>query len=282
MESKQNRTKEIGMWYNVLLSWPVFIVCFWINVRVAMSSIDERLTLSGFVGTYHHPAGADPPPPILPTSACVVFNDDEHEFVVDDEFAHAGLADRRLYSNPPCDPVTATRGETFGFSVHVHCECVLLFRVDIFVQEVASRAEYEVHAREVAVHDWIRSPGLAPTVLSTFGSPLVRLALFELIYPFVSLSSGKTTGAQSQQFVIQALLSRPSSQASLLPSIPPSPVEQGDPFVPPSTTGWLKEPRVPLFYLAQYALVGVNWLEQAIGRDRQKSFTRERGGKRVQ
>jgi len=27
------RTKEIGMWYIVLLSWPVFVVCFWINVR---------------------------------------------------------------------------------------------------------------------------------------------------------------------------------------------------------------------------------------------------------
>jgi etoposide-induced 2.4 mRNA len=29
------RTKEIGLWYNVLFSWPVFIVCFWINVSAA-------------------------------------------------------------------------------------------------------------------------------------------------------------------------------------------------------------------------------------------------------
>lgn len=28
----QMRTKVIGMWYNVLLSWPVFVVCFWVNV----------------------------------------------------------------------------------------------------------------------------------------------------------------------------------------------------------------------------------------------------------
>jgi etoposide-induced 2.4 mRNA len=30
--SAQSRTKEIGMWYNLLLSWPVFATCFWINV----------------------------------------------------------------------------------------------------------------------------------------------------------------------------------------------------------------------------------------------------------
>ena len=29
------RTKEIGLWYNVLFSWPVFIVCFWINVSAS-------------------------------------------------------------------------------------------------------------------------------------------------------------------------------------------------------------------------------------------------------
>lgn len=30
--SAQSRTKEISMWYNLLLSWPVFATCFWINV----------------------------------------------------------------------------------------------------------------------------------------------------------------------------------------------------------------------------------------------------------
>lgn len=28
----QHATQSVGLWYNVLLSWPVFVVCFWVNV----------------------------------------------------------------------------------------------------------------------------------------------------------------------------------------------------------------------------------------------------------
>jgi hypothetical protein len=27
-----SKTREVGMWYNLLLSWPVFMVCFYVNV----------------------------------------------------------------------------------------------------------------------------------------------------------------------------------------------------------------------------------------------------------
>ena len=28
----QSKARNVGMWYNMLLSWPVFVFCFWINV----------------------------------------------------------------------------------------------------------------------------------------------------------------------------------------------------------------------------------------------------------
>jgi etoposide-induced 2.4 mRNA len=47
----QDRTREIGLWYNLLLSWPVLIVCFLINVsprlpRSMASTVTTRLELS--------------------------------------------------------------------------------------------------------------------------------------------------------------------------------------------------------------------------------------------
>ena len=47
------RTKEIGLWYNVLFSWPVFIVCFWINVS-AVGLLDLTYDLQHLC---HRPAG---------------------------------------------------------------------------------------------------------------------------------------------------------------------------------------------------------------------------------
>jgi hypothetical protein len=40
--SAQSRTKEIGMWYNLLLSWPVFATCFLINVRRIRLSVSLK------------------------------------------------------------------------------------------------------------------------------------------------------------------------------------------------------------------------------------------------
>ncbi len=100
------------------------------------------------------------------------------------------------------------------------------------------------------------------------------------------------------QCVIHALQSRPpTSRSSLLPttpsphsSLPSSPKEGGhnlnNPFFASAgPTEWKLEPKLPIFFFARFALVGLAWVEQAVGRDRgagRRSFaTKERPGKRL-
>ncbi len=37
---QQHRTQEIGVWYNLLLSWPVLVTCFIINVRLRLRAAE--------------------------------------------------------------------------------------------------------------------------------------------------------------------------------------------------------------------------------------------------
>jgi len=103
------------------------------------------------------------------------------------------------------------------------------------------------------------------------------------------------------QFVIQALIARPPVPKScLLPSTPsphasypssPSGEQHNlnDPFFSgpslSSPSQWRFEPKVPIFFFAQYAMKGVSWLEAAVLRDRGAMRTgfagKERPGKRL-
>ena len=107
------------------------------------------------------------------------------------------------------------------------------------------------------------------------------------------------------QFVIQAIQSRPPTpRNSLLPStpspsasLPPSPTMEGfnDPFFNSSTPSkdysrskWdlaNLEFKLPIFFFARYALQGLSWLEAAVLRDRGSGGDvrrwQERAGKRL-
>lgn len=89
--------------------------------------------------------------------------------------------------------------------------------------------------------------GLIPTLLTSFFPPLINMAIFTLLYPFL---------------LIQALHSRPPAAGDVLPS--------GAAGSSSSTEdeGAGGRFRVPIFVLAQNALLGAEWLLAAVGRDR--------------
>lgn len=134
------------------------------------------------------------------------------------------------------------------------------------------------------------------------------MAVFALIYPFVSAGFeipalfGYNADVGYEQFVIQAQLARPPvPRHSLLPStpspqssLPPSPSgvqSSNNPFLAPPTTSVEDiragnfQIRVPIFFFATFALMGLRWLEAAIGRDRGERRGgmgfKERPGKRL-
>ena len=143
--------------------------------------------------------------------------------------------------------------------------------------------------------------GLLATTLTSVGPPLIRMAVFALVYPFVRDVNQFQHHLTRKQFVIQALHSRPPTpRSSLLPSTPSphsshpsSPSEGGNNlnnpfFASTSAVGssqWKLEPKLPIFFFARFALEGLAWLEQAVGRERRprsrSSSGKERPGKRL-
>lgn len=89
--------------------------------------------------------------------------------------------------------------------------------------------------------------GLIPTLLTSFFPPLINMAIFTLLYPFL---------------LIQALHSRPPAAGDVLPA--GSGAGQDDTGAISPALG----ARVPIFVLAQNALVGAEWLMAALGRER--------------
>jgi hypothetical protein len=64
--SHSKTTQEIGMWYNLLLSWPVFAVCFWVNVSLPCSfPLDPLSNCIVKLGPRHIEAGSDAVAPFV-------------------------------------------------------------------------------------------------------------------------------------------------------------------------------------------------------------------------
>jgi hypothetical protein len=85
-----SKTREVGMWYNLLLSWPVFMVCFYVNVSVYafppysstcrssartcrwdpdLHAMD--IDVPGFLGTRHLEKGTNTPSPLVCLRLCL-------------------------------------------------------------------------------------------------------------------------------------------------------------------------------------------------------------------
>ncbi|WVQ80629.1 hypothetical protein IAT38_002734 [Cryptococcus sp. DSM 104549] len=286
----ETRTKEIGMWYNILLSWPVFVVCFWVNASWGPDISRRAQALL-------HPTYRHQPTPSTPTSASTntapsskagpkplarVFTSIARIFLISD----FTLVSRLI----GYVPVVGRMG-SFAYMCVIDAYYCFEWNFSMKQWPLDYRIEY-IQDRTA----YMLGFGFPATFLTSFGPPLVCMAVFALIYPF---------------FVIQALQSRPPSrQSSLLPStpsprasLPPSPIggsselNLNDPFFSSagskrgsSVSNWSAqdwsnwEPRLPIFWIARYALDGLKWLEDAVGRDRTGSgggFGRERAGKRL-
>ncbi|WWD17397.1 hypothetical protein CI109_101838 [Kwoniella shandongensis] len=257
----ETRTKEIGMWYNLLLSWPVFVMCFWINASWGpdISKRAEKMLNS----SYRY----QPSPTTSPSS----FPSDSSQTITAFAWVFKSLARIMLIS----DFTLVSRltglipfiGKPAGFAYMCIINAYYCF------EWTFSSKQWPLDHRITYMQDrtaYMLGFGFLATFLTSFGPPLVKMAIFALIYPF---------------FVIQALQSRPPSpsKSSLLPStpsphasLPPSPsggvdLSLNDPFFAstnksPWSLGDKFEIKLPLFWLASYALEGLRWLEVALAR----------------
>ncbi|OCF36736.1 hypothetical protein I316_01332 [Kwoniella heveanensis BCC8398] len=294
----ETRTKEIGMWYNILLSWPVFVVCFWVNASWG-PSISRRAQ-----STLHPSHRFQPSPASTPTSATpssfsskkADLNSSPYSWVFTAVARILLISDFTLVSR--LIGMTPLVGRLAAFAYMCVIDAYYFFEWN-FLQKhwpLDHRIQY-MQDRTAYMFGF----GLPATFITSFGPPLVKMAVFALIYPF---------------FVLQAIQSRPPSSSaatlgsggtgSLLPttpsphaSLPPSPVagdlNSNDPFLSfqsnpaashsyssasdfsasswkiPGTTVHVRIPlplKLPIFWLASYALIGVKWLEIASARDR--------------
>ncbi|WVW83790.1 hypothetical protein I302_105811 [Kwoniella bestiolae CBS 10118] len=272
-ELMESKTKKWGMWYNLLLSWPVFFVCFWINASWG-PSISKRAQ------AILHPSHRFQPSPVsTPTSSTP-----SSSTTTSTPFAKVFQAITRILLISDFTLISRLIGliPFFGRWASFGYMCVIdayycfewnftskHWPLDHRIRYMQDRTAYMIGF------------GFAATFLTSFGPPLVTMAIFALIYPF---------------FVLQAIQAKPPSPSSsssnssvLLPStpsphasLPPSPISGemslNDPFFanqpnPSSSHSTLRrrkgiEFRLPIFWLASYALEGVKWLEIAVARDR--------------
>ncbi|WVQ99299.1 hypothetical protein IAU59_006431 [Kwoniella sp. CBS 9459] len=304
----ETRTKEIGMWYNILLSWPVFVVCFWVNASWG-PSISRRAQ-----STLHPSHRFQPSPASTPTSTTPSSSYKKADTASNAPYAWIFTSITRILLISDFTLVSRLIGMTpfVGHLAAFAYMCVI--DAYYFFEWNFLQKHWPLDHRIQYMQDrtaYMLGFGLPATLITSFGPPLVKMAVFALIYPF---------------FVLQAIQSRPPSPSatilgggggggngtsSLLPttpsphaSLPPSPIagdlNLNDPFfsfqsqsqstlstsTSNSNTTFLRVPgarirvpmKLPIFWLARYALIGVKWLELASARDRTRLARDVNGG----
>ncbi|WVR07146.1 hypothetical protein IAU60_004187 [Kwoniella sp. DSM 27419] len=275
------RTKEIGMWYNILLSWPVFVVCFWVNASWG-PSISRRAQATLHPSHRFQPSPSSTPSTSGPGSASA--SSTPYSWIASSVSRLLLISDFTLLSR--LIGLMPFVGGMGAFAYMCVIDAYYCFEWNF------SNKQWPLDYRVRYMQDrtaYMLGFGLPATFLTSFGPPLVKMAVFALIYPF---------------FVLQAIQARPPgarATSSLLPatpsphaSLPPSPtggtqLNLNDPFFAPSKSpsstsfGSIRimgrdipihfRLRLPIFFFASYALDGVKWLEQAAARDRSGSFS---------
>ncbi|WVF71591.1 hypothetical protein IAT40_006399 [Kwoniella sp. CBS 6097] len=288
----ETRTKEIGMWYNILLSWPVFVVCFWVNASWG-PSISRRAQSTLHPSHRFQPSPASTPTSTTPSSS---FASSKKGDSKDAPYAWVFTAVTRILLISDFTLVSRLIGMIPWVGQWTAFAYMCVIDAYYFFEWNFLSKHWPLNHRIQYMQDhtaYMLGFGLPATLLTSFGPPLVKMAVFALVYPF---------------FVLQAIQSRPPTSSSttlgggsgsLLPttpsphsSLPPSPIGGGelnlnDPFfsfqstqapVPSTLSTLFKIPgtsvripvKVPIFWLASYALVGVKWLELASARDRKR------------
>ncbi|WOO77045.1 Telomere length regulation protein elg1 [Vanrija pseudolonga] len=253
----ETRAAEVGLWYNVLLSWPLFAVCFWIN-GVWGPDVARRAQTLLHPSYRHQPtttSSAAPPSPAFGSAAWawLAFT----RILLISELTFLGRSLRLI-------PVFG-RPVTLAYMSVVNAYYAFEFLLSSRQWPLEYRCKY-ISDRCAYMFGF----GLPATLLTSFAPPLVNMIVFALIYPF---------------FLIQALQSKPpSAAATLLPSTP-SPSSStpttptGDSFThswpsasfrasgPIQKTLW-SQIHVPIFFFSRHILATVAWFADALGRDR--------------
>ncbi|EIW70754.1 hypothetical protein TREMEDRAFT_61261 [Tremella mesenterica DSM 1558] len=176
----QDKTREISMWYNLLLSWPVFIVCFWINASWSPDITRRAHTL------LHPSYRFQPSPSPTPTSAGFSQQSNIESFVsnpigwlMPSLTRITMISDFTLLTRIMCMIPTLGRWSAMGYMCIINSyyffESTFLSRswgLDHRISFMQERIGYMIGF------------GLPATVLTSFGPPLVNMVIFALIYPF--------------------------------------------------------------------------------------------------
>ncbi|OXH39368.1 etoposide-induced 2.4 mRNA [Cryptococcus neoformans] len=254
----QTRTKAIGMWYNILLSWPVFVVCFWINANWG-PEISKRAQVLLHPTYRHQPSvWGTPKSTQMATGYTAKFFSSAIRVLLISDFT---LVSRLIGVIPLIGWLCALVYMSIISSYYCFewTFSTKNWSLDYRIKYLQARLAY------------MFGFGFPVTLMTSFGPPLVAMAIFALVYPF---------------FVIQALLSNPPRNATLLPLNPSSrPLTPsfgvkssnafsadffGEPtysnLESPTEKEW--ELKLPIFWFANHALRGLKWLEDAAARDR--------------
>ncbi|KAL1413540.1 hypothetical protein Q8F55_001314 [Vanrija albida] len=251
----ESRTAEVGLWYNVLLSWPLFAVCFWIN-GVWGPDVARRAQALLHPSYRHQPtttSSTSPPAPAFgsPAWAWLAFT----RLLLISELTFLGRSLRLI-------PVFG-RPVTLAYMSVVNAYYAFEFLLSSRQWPLDYRCKY-ISDRAAYMFGF----GLPATLLTSFGPPLVNMIVFALIYPF---------------FLIQALQAKPPAAATTLLPSTPSPSSStpttptGDSFAHalPSSRGSAAAPKslwaaahVPIFFFSRHVLAAVAWFADALGRDR--------------
>ncbi|CAK9785456.1 hypothetical protein CC85DRAFT_293575 [Cutaneotrichosporon oleaginosum] len=247
-------TREVRGWFNALLSWPLFAVCFWVNA-IWGPGIARRAQGMMHPSYRHQPlhTGHTTAAP-TPTTTDRVWLTLTRLLLI----ADFTLVARSMALIPVIGRLLSISFISLINSYYAY-EWIFVLRqwsLDTRCAYISSRGWY------------MFGFGLPATLLTSFGPPLINMAIFSLIYPF---------------FVIQALQSRPPS-ASVLPggtgagtpgSGASTPTKETHTFHSPilgggATTAAATASRVqvPIFFFARHALTGLRWLVEAGARDR--------------
>lgn len=257
----QTRTKAIGMWYNILLSWPVFVVCFWVNANWG-PGISKRAQVLLHPTYRHQPSVWGTPSKSTQMATgytAKLFSSATRVLLISDFTLVSRLIGAIPLIGRPC--ALAYMSIISSYYCFEWTFSTKNWSLDYRIEYLQARLAY------------MFGFGLPVTLMTSFGPPLVTMAIFALVYPF---------------FVIQALQSSPPRNATLLPLNPSSrPLTPSfrvkssnalpaDPFGEPTycdleaPSGREKEWefKVPIFWFANHALRGLKWLEDAVAKDR--------------
>ncbi|WWC61742.1 uncharacterized protein I303_104327 [Kwoniella dejecticola CBS 10117] len=278
-EILENKTKRMGMWYNLLLSWPVFVICFLVNASWG-PSISKRAQAILHPSHRFQPSPTSTPTTSIPSSS----------FPKQAPFAKVFQSITRIILISDFTLISKLIGliPFFGRWGSFAYMCV----IDAYYcfEWNFTTKHWPLDHRVAYMQDrtaYMVGFGFLATFLTSFGPPLVNMAIFALIYPFFVLQAIRAKPPTPSSATSSSILlpSTPSPHASLPSSPIGGELSLNDSFFASADTSKSQarssrirgssdrrfEVKLPIFWIAKYAIQGLKWFEDAAGRDRRGS-----------